>query len=533
MMRKVNELVAYLKKCDDAYYGSGDVLVSNDTYDSLVESLKRMDPTNPYLDKVGFQPNGTNKVGRLIPMGTLDKFHEEDKVKEWLQTNVGIGDDHVLLSPKYDGFGVELTYVNGKLVMASTRGDGVTGEDVTEAMMLVPSVPKELPDPYKSLTCVRGECIIPRANHDAVKALGYKAMRNAVPGIVRSCHKDALHFCDYVAYEFFDGTENREEQRLCYKAIFNIEDYHVFQASDFSKILEMRNHMGEGKDNYIYEMDGVVLKTRAIKSDDYRHPTYQIAWKFKSNRRETILRNIRFDVGATGKISVVGEFDPVEFQGASLTSASIGSVQRYNSMRPVIGCTIEVSRRGDVIPYVEDVISTLEDVPFIEMTTCPCCGSTLVNHICKNPQCKDKVEKKVLQYIKGFGIKGIGVSVVHKLIDGGFIKDLSDIYKMDATIIRTLPRQGDSVVAKWQDLQSKEIPFIKFLSIYPFENLGEAAWKAVLNTVKFDHLWDITAKDLSDLNISGLGVSKCESLISQLQDNEAEIKALINLVHII
>lgn len=531
MMRKVNELVAYLKQCDDAYYGSGDVLVSNDTYDSLVETLKRMDPTNPYLDKVGFQPNGTNKVGRLIPMGTLDKFHEEDKVKEWLHTAVGVNNPYVLLSPKYDGFGVELTYVNGKLVMASTRGDGITGEDVTEAMMLVPSVPKELPEAYRSLTCVRGECIIPRANHDAVKALGYKAMRNAVPGIVRSCQKEALPYCDYVAYEFFDGTDDRENQRLCFKNIFNIEDYKVFKAEEFSKILEARNQMGENKDSYIYEMDGVVLKTRPIKPDDYRHPAYQIAWKFKSKWRETILRNIRFDVGATGKISVVGEFDPVEFQGASLTSASFGSVQRYNSMKPTIGCTLEVSRRGDVIPAVETVSDT--DDSFVPMTTCPCCGSKLIDHTCKNPVCKDKVEKKVLQYIKGFGIKGIGVSLVHKLIEDGFIKDLSDVYKMDANVILSIPRQGESAVNKWKDLQNKEITFLKFLSIYPFENLGEAAWKAVLSEVVFDHLWTMTGEDLASLNIKGVGVSKCESLISQLHDNEEEIKSLINWVHII
>lgn len=534
-MKKIDELVTYLKNCDDAYYGSGDVLVSNDTYDSLVESLKRMDPTNPYLDKVGFQPNGTNKVGRLIPMGTLDKFHENDKVREWLQTNVGVNDNYVLLSPKYDGFGVELTYVDGKLVMASTRGDGITGEDVTAAVMLVPSVPKELPDQYKSLTCVRGECIIPRANHDAVKDLGYKAMRNAVPGIVRSCQKDALPFCDYVAYEFFDGTENREEQRLNYKSIFNIEDYRIFLASDFDKILEMRNQMGNGKGRYTYEMDGVVLKTRAIKPDDYRHPAYQIAWKFKSNRRETVLRNIRFDVGATGAISVVAEFDSVSFQGASLTSASIGSIQRYNSLKPVVGSIIEVSRRGDVIPYLEEVLDTPEGADsFIELTACPCCGSTLVDNVCKNPHCKDKVEKKVLQYIKGFGIKGIGVSLISKLIDADIINDLTDIYKMDASIIKTLPRQGDSVVSKWRDLQAKEITLTKFLSIYPFENLGEAAWKAALSHYsKFDTLMNKSADELIAANIKGLGVGKCESMATQLQDNKEEILELLALVHII
>ena len=220
-----NNLVDYLRRCDDAYYNTSNPIVSDSTYDALVETLRRLDPKNPYLEKVGAKVR-SSKVGRVIPMGTLAKYHKDEDIQKWLESESD--ETTFLLSPKYDGFAVELLYDHGQLVSASTRGDGNVGEDVLDSMMRVKNVPVKLNSYVSDMTIVRGEAIIPRIHHDKIRELGYSAMRNAVPGIVRSNRADALMYVDFVAYEFIDGSNSRIKQREYYKDMFTVEDYRSY-----------------------------------------------------------------------------------------------------------------------------------------------------------------------------------------------------------------------------------------------------------------------------------------------------------------
>lgn len=524
----VEKLVAYLKKCDDAYYNSDSVLVSNDTYDALVETLRRLSPAHPYLSKVGSPlREGTSKVGRLVPMGTLSKYHTEDSVREWLQREEG----SILLAPKYDGFGVELTYQNGFLTMASTRGDGHVGEDVLEAVMRIPNIPIKLPEGMGDLRVVRGEAIIPRKYHEDVKKLGYSAMRNAVPGIVRSNRADALRFVEFVAYEFFDNYLDRNIQRERYQELFTVEEYKLFDSEDFENILSYRNKFGIHKEDYVYEFDGVVLKTIEIKEDDLLCPKHQIAWKFKSNRETTTLRGIEFNVGATGSISVIGIFDEVEFQGAKLKRASFGSLPLYRKMKPSIGDLIEVSRRGDIIPWIEGIVYKNSE-EYSECIECPCCGTPLKDDKCPNKYCPERVKLKLYQYVKSIGVKGIGYSLLVSLVDAGIIKELSDIYTMDVERILSLPRQGNSSVEKWRKLQSKEITSFELLCAYPFENAGKSLWKSLLERYSMEEILNLDEETLLSANIKGIGTSKIKSIISQLTDSKEEIMRLVNVLNL-
>lgn len=532
-MDKVGKLVEFLRKCDEAYYKDTELLVTNDTYDSLVNSLKKMDPTNNYLNKVGTKVS-SNKVGRLVPMGTLEKLHEDNEVKSWLENHNGT----VLLCPKYDGFGVELTYVNGKLVLASTRGDGHTGEDVTEAMKCVRYVPQELPEDFKNLTVVRGEAIIPKKYHEELKKLGYTAMRNAVPGIVRSNRKDALKYVEFVAYEFFDNIfERRSEQRSWYEVLFNIEDFLVLESYDFDNILHHRNLYGDNKDNYKYEIDGMVLKTDDIIEDDLLCPKHQVAWKFKSNRRETILREVVYQMGVTGTFNPVGIFDPVEFQGATLTRASLGSMARLNSMDIKIGSVVEVSRRGDIIPYIEDVVYTPEGSSDInELNYCPHCGSKIEligeSYKCVNPSCGEKLKLQIMYYVGTIGVKGIGQGLVRALVDSGKISKLPDVYKVTEEDIINLPRQGQSSADKWKAFINKELTPLEFLCAIPFDNIGKKAWESLLDKWTVSEIINLTYDDIINSGIKGLGEGKVKSLTSQMIYYKNDIEELYNLANI-
>lgn len=525
----LTQLIEYLKRCDDAYYNTSNPLVSDDTYDAMVETLRRLDPTNEYLKKVGAKVR-SSKVGRVIPMGTLSKYHTDEEILKWLNSEGG----EILISPKYDGFAVELIYEEGNLISASTRGDGNVGEDVLSAMMRVKSVPLHLTKYPKDYVIVRGEAIIPTKNHDEIKNLGYTAMRNAVPGIVRSNRSEALGYVDFVAYEFIDGNSDREMQRIYYSKDFIIEDYKVMQYSDLEYMKILRDDLRYG--NYKYELDGVVLKTLNIKEDDLLNPTHMIAWKYKSNRETTVLRDIEYQMGLTGYFTPIGIFDEVEFQGAKLTRASLGNMTRlfneFNGM--TIGSLIEVSRRGDIIPYIEEITLINDEGKKVEpLTVCPHCGSTLYYEEgskeprCINKSCPELLRLQISQYARAIGIKGIGDKLIRSLIDGGYINSILDIYDINPEVILNIPRQGQSSVEKWKSLQEKRLSPAELLTAYPFLDLGRKVWDSVLSRFNYqDIVFSLNEGILTSANIRGLGESKINSIISQVRYNQEELKKL-------
>lgn len=526
----MNNLVEYLKKCDDAYYNTSNPIVSDDTYDALVETLRKLDPTNEYLKKVGAKVR-SNKVGRIIPMGTLKKYHTEDDVKKWMDSE---GDEEFILSPKYDGFAVELVYKNSILISASTRGDGHVGEDVLTAMMRVKSVPIRLHEQGADVI-VRGEVIIPAKNHEAVRSLGYSAMRNAVPGIVRSGRIDALGYVDFIAYEFIDGEEDRITQRTHYTDDFIIEDWKRFNTSDIKDMQDYRESLRSTP--YRYEIDGVVLKTIKIKDDDLLSPSHMISWKYKSNREATVLRGVEYQMGVSGYFTPIGIFDEVEFQGAKLTRASLGNIARMkNEFKGMtLGSIIEVSRRGDIIPYIEELSFIEEGGDIVTYPThCPYCGEELtIDNLephCMNKSCPEKLRLQISQYARSIGVKGIGDKLITGLIEAGYIKSIVDIYSIDPEVIKGLPRQGQSAVDKWKLLQEKKLSNLELLTSYPFLDLGKKVWETVLSKFSFKDLLNITKDDLLRANLRGIGESKIDNIVSQISENKEELDILQHIV---
>lgn len=522
-------LVDYLKKCDDAYYNTENPIVSDATYDALVETLRRLNPNHEYLKKVGATVR-SNKIGRVIPMGTLSKYHKEEEVMKWLDKEK----DFIIFSPKYDGFAVELVYDTGRLVSASTRGTGVVGEDVLASVMKIQNVPLFLEGFPQGEVIVRGEAIIPTKYHEKIKELGYTAMRNAVPGIVRSNRTEALMYVDFVAYEFIDGTYDRVAQREYWKQFFTIEDYRVFKWNDMESMQSRREELRASE--YLYELDGVVLKTKEIKEDDLLNPEHMIAWKYKSNRETTTLRGIEYSMGVTGYFTPIGIFDEVEFQGAKLTRASLGNMTRLaNDFEGLtIGSIIEVSRRGDIIPYIEDLILINDEGEKVKhLSVCPHCGESLAydgkEPHCVNHACPEKLRLQITQYARAVGVKGIGDALVRGLIDAGYINSIVGIYTMDPNCILKLPRQGQSAVDKWNVLREKKLSPVELLTAYPFLDLGRKIWEKVLERFSYLEVMDITKEKLTEANLRGIGESKIDSIVSQVSENREELLALMSI----
>lgn len=547
-------LVHQLRQASDLYYTKGTSPMTDDQYDAAVELLRRIDPANKYLAEIGPEPTeGSRKIYHVVPMGTLSKYHTDEEVIEWLRKNVPVNQGF-LLSPKYDGFGVELVYIQGKLVSASTRGTGYVGEDILEPVSSIPNVPKLLKSSSLDIV-VRGEVIIPREYRSLMEERGYKSLRNAVPGIVRSNLKELLVYTHFVAYNAFGDWVSRtlhsqkELREVLERYNFEVESYEFH--NDFvsaKKAYEfIRDHKGT------YEYDGVVLKVDNAYIEDALVPVTQIAWKFQSKVQVTPLRKVEYQLGATGKFTPIAIFDPVVFQGATITRASLGSYARFKSLvrdGMKVGSLIAVTRQGDIIPYVQEVVSTEETAEdILELSICPYCGDALIRNdkecLCVNKSCKELLKLKISSFVSCAKVKGIGSGVVNKLVDAGYFKNslISDIYRIDPESV-VVSGWGESMIAKWTALQLKKFTLLEILSFYPFDNCGSALWKKFLSGFESDKDSIEFLQDLSEGKVSfsalysyvrdvvkGIGDEKFDNIMNQLHHCSLDLLSVIEYAH--
>lgn len=555
----IENLEKKLREASYKYYTEGNSDMTDEEFDSAVEYLKRVKPDSDFLKEIGPDVKGTSKMYHTIPMGTLTKIHTDDQVKDWM-SKVSNTSDGFMISPKYDGFAVELIYQGGKLVMASTRGTGYVGENVLDAIMMFPDdrIPKTIP--HTEMVHIRGEVITPVQYRDIFEANGYVSLRNAVPGIVRSKAEKFIPYLHFVAYNIYgELVESCPDLSLSSWRVemkewgFEVEEYEWCRESTaFYEMKVIHDQFANGLISVPYECDGCVLKVnRQNLKDSTLRPTDQIAWKFQSKVQVTTLTEIQYELGATGKYTPIAVFEPVVFQGATLTRASLGSFARMKSLISdqgmKIGSLINVTRNGDIIPYVKSVLpydgdGELKDIEIPEV--CPYCGEPLTqtdaNLMCVNKKCKGIIKMKACYYIRSVGVKGIGNGVIEKLVDAGYIESIFDAYTFDPTKVEGVRGWGESMISKWTEFQNKYVSFQRMLSIYPFDSMAETFWKKVFSTDD-DYLnvfkqYLLSGKD-SQLNLSsyfervkGIGSEKKEDAIRQINSNFDDLSALTSLM---
>ncbi len=546
----LTSLVIALRAASRQYYLTGSSNLTDEQYDARLRYLRMVDPTNPYLLEIGTKVDDTEsskKVYHYIPMGTLSKCHKDQEVKSWIDSLPERSGTRILVAPKYDGFAVELVYRYGDLVAASTRGDSEIGEDIFETVKKIPSVPHRLHH-YPTNVIVRGEVLAFADKFETLRSLGYTAMRNAVPGIVRSGN-DAVQYLTFVAHGFYpmDDSEERPTRsslRESFSDDFHVEDYEIFDKTDFEGISDYYSRMEvlRTSDSCPFEFDGIVLKSEISdeKVLDLYHPLHSISWKFKSKREATTLRGVEFQMGVTGKFSPIAVFDPVEFQGATLTKASLGSIDRMSKMITEeglkIGCVIEVTRRGDIIPYVESVVMT-DDVmctPIDIPTNCPHCGRMLIGDpkdlICENPFCDEKVIMRISQYVAGVKVRGFGRALVESLVSNHHVLSIRDLYTICVDDCDDLTPNMKKMV---KELQSRKMTSYQFLSTYPFDNIGASSWKSLESVgITINELYASNDVDtlVTTSGARGLSGQKGHALAAQYKLHREELNDIYQIV---
>lgn len=533
-IKRIKELTEQLNTYRDAYYNDSKSPVSDYEYDILYDELRTLEYVTGFIlnnsptQTVGYEVKSKlQKVKHSHPMLSLDKTKSVDDVRSFLNGRVGIA------MLKMDGLTTGVSYFNGKLVSAETRGNGVIGEDVLHNARTIKNLPQQITVPNLS---VDGEAIITRADFDKINAAiineddKYKNPRNLASGSIRQLDsqvaaKRSLRFIAWKCVNGIDGNSflNRlhKMQELGLEVVPHRAVPENITKESLEKIIEELQFEAENKG---FPIDGIVFGFDDVAYGESlgatgHHLRSQIAYKFYDEEALTVLRDIEWSCGKTGNLTPVAIFDPVDLDGTEVSRASLHNISICKGLQLGIGDEITVYKANAIIPQIRDNLTKSNTLMIPKR--CPVCGSSTIIRkendtevlACINDACKGKLLGRVSHFVskKGMDIEGLSESTLEKFINLGWLKNLSDIYNLGCHYdeLRHMEGFGDRSVQKLQESieKSKDVELKSFIAALSIPEIGTSQSKEL---VKIFHTWEefesagFGAYDFSQL--SGFGV---------------------------
>ena len=466
MKERMDELIDYINKASYEYYVLDNPTITDQEYDDYYNELLSIEEKYPELKR---EDSPTNRVGGAVldkfekvthdhPMLSFDDiFNEEEIILFDERIKKVVSTAHYTLEPKMDGLSGSLIYKKGVLVRGATRGDGVTGEDITTNIKTIKSVPLRLTEDIDIE--VRGEIYMSKksfleANREKIKN-GEKEFanpRNAAAGSIRQLDSKvaAKRNLDFMAYFIPNpedyGIKTQKESLEFLRKLGFVTNYKLNgYAKNVKDITNYIDSLSEKRDNLPFEIDGVVLKVDNLEDEKRlgftsRVPRWGIAYKFPAKEVLTILKEIKFTVGRTGKITPNAIFSPVHVSGSLVSKATLHNSDYCIDKDVRVGDTISIRKAGDVIPEVVEVKLDRrkeDSVPFKMIENCPMCNSVLVrkdaNHYCKNEHCPSRKIESLIHFSSrdAMYIEGFGESIVEDFYNLGYLKNIDDFYTLD------------------------------------------------------------------------------------------------------
>ncbi len=466
MKERMDELINYINKASYEYYVLDNPTITDQEYDDYYNELLSIEEKYPELKR---EDSPTNRVGGAVldkfekvnhdhPMLSFDDiFNEEEIILFDERIKKVVSTAHYTLEPKMDGLSGSLIYKNGVLVRGATRGDGVTGEDITTNIKTIKSVPLRLTEDIDIE--VRGEIYMSKksfleANREKIKS-GEKEFanpRNAAAGSIRQLDSKvaAKRNLDFMAYFIPNpedyGIKTQKESLEFLRKLGFVTNYKLNgYAKNVKDITNYIDSLSEKRDNLPFEIDGVVLKVDNLEDEKRlgftsRVPRWGIAYKFPAKEVLTTLKEIKFTVGRTGKITPNAIFSPVHVSGSLVSKATLHNSDYCIDKDVRVGDTISIRKAGDVIPEVVEVKLDRrkeDSVPFKMIENCPMCNSVLIrkdaNHYCKNEHCPSRKIESLIHFSSrdAMYIEGFGESIVEDFYNLGYLKNIDDFYTLD------------------------------------------------------------------------------------------------------
>lgn len=547
--KRVEELRAVIEKNNRLYYDQDAPELEDYQYDALTRELRELEAafpqlvseTSPTQHVGGTASSRFAKVTHAVKMESLlDAFsYEELRDFDRRVRDAGIQPEYVV-EIKIDGLSCSLEYENGTLVRASTRGDGLVGEDVTANVMAIRRVPKQLKDAPEYLE-VRGEVYMPHqafqklcAEQELQGAASFKNPRNAAAGSLRQ--KDAkvtagrgLSIFVFNVQQIRGKTLSSHAESLDYLKSLGLPvspRYHVVR--DIEDAIQEIEQIGQNRVKLDFDMDGAVIKVnafdqRGLLGSTNKFPRWAIAFKYPPEVKETTLRSIEVAVGRTGVLTPTACFDPVFLAGTTVGRATLHNEDFIRQLGLCIGDTIQVRKAGDIIPEVIAVTAHAQDAqPYQMPAVCPSCGAPVV-HLedeaalrCVNPECPAQALRNIIHFASrdAMDIDGLGTAVATQLVSKGMVHSAADLYTLTLEQLLTLDKfKEKSATNLLQAIQhSKQNNLDKLLFGFGIRNIGDKA--AALLAEHFGSMQAIreaTAEQIGE--IDGFGGVMAQSVL--------------------
>ena len=568
--QKIKELRAELEAHNHRYYVLDDPTITDYEFDQLLRTLQELEQDNPDL----FDPNSpTQRVGGTVTknfktvrhdhrMYSLDNSYSKQDLLEWEKRLFKVIEQPVqyMCELKYDGASISLTYEDGFLLRAVTRGDGLQGDEVTANIRTIKSVPLRVNTPANGRFDIRGEIIMTKLGFEALNAERrandleeFKNPRNTASGSLKlqdsaEVAKRPLS-CLLYTIQGANWPIRTQDDMLNQARSFGFKvPKEARLAHDMDQVLDFIDYWDSHRHELPYEIDGVVIKVNDLVQQESlgytaKAPRWAMAYKFKAEEATTQLKKVVYQVGRTGAITPVAELDPVQLAGTVVKRASLHNADQIEKLDLHLGDTVAVEKGGEIIPKITSVKVELrpEHAPGIRFIEhCPECNTALIRkdgeaqHYCPNEQnCPPQIAGRIQHFIsrKAMDIDGLGEETVTLMVKQGLIVDFADLFTLTPEVIIPLERMGEKSA---QNLvlgvqESIKQPYHKVLYALGIRHVGETVAKKLSQAFpNIDLLRQASLQEL--LEVDDIGQKIAESLQSYFASEEhwARIERLKN-----
>jgi DNA ligase (NAD+) len=535
----VAELADLVKYHNQRYWDQNDPEISDYDYDKLVEKLKSVAPDHAVLSHMGpTESTFGAEVKHKHPMLSLDKCYSDADLDKWSQSFTG---DAVAM-PKFDGIACSLHYNDkGQLTLAATRGDGVTGDDITVNAREIKDIPRKIKGSHA--VEVRGEIFMKLSVFAKFKAEGMANPRNLAAGAIKQKDpkKSAAYGLSFAAYDLHGTPHKTLKEALDYlgEVGFHPIDHMVVGRAELA---DAYKKMAQKRASLDYEIDGVVFKANSLAEQQRlgstaHHPRFALAYKFQGDSGTSTLRAVEWSVARTGAITPVAIVDPVQLSGVTVTRASLHHPGFIKKLGLSIGAEVVMMRRGGVIPNVEFVSKAGED-PVEIPTKCPSCGSATRWEkdflLCTKPAtCRAVVIGMLAHYATATDMLGFGDAILEQAYDAGLLRSPADFYTLKADALAKLDRCGEKIATKLvKEVDKKRtLDLPTFLRALGLPELGKNVSKILNEKYKtLEAARKVTAEEFAQVH--GIGDVIARTVVEGLKDASDLIDALLKHVKI-
>jgi DNA ligase (NAD+) len=577
-MEEFVQLKDLLRFHEYRYYVLNDPLIADFEYDQLYKQLQHFESKHPALitldsptQRIGNSLNQSfQTVAHLVPMLSLDNSYNADDLTDFDRKARELSGTEIIsycIEPKFDGASISLIYENDQLVRAITRGDGVEGEEITNNIKQIRSIPLTASFSQFGISQIeiRGEIIMSKSSFEKYNQLlisqGSSPLanpRNAASGSLRMkdpkevAQRNLDAFLYHISYfQTIDGRKVEElsshagSLQLLWELGFRSPQKEKKVVQGIQPVIDYCLEFETKRDELPYEIDGMVVKVNSLAMQEKlgmtsHHPRWAIAYKFKARQATTRLRAIEFQVGRTGAVTPVAKLDPVYLGGVTVSSISVHNEEYIKEKDLKIGDHVLIERAGDVIPQIVKSLPDLrigDEKTILFPKNCPVCNSALFKEEseavwrCINIECEAQVVEKMIHFVSkdAMDIKSFGEANVRKFYELGYLKDIPGIYNLPYDLIESMEGFGKKSLdnLKLAIEASKLQPLHRLIYALGIRFVGETTAKTLANAV--ENMYDFISKDEATLlELEDVGVKVAKSIYSFFQ-NEQNIEMLHHL----